>query len=183
MTQPSKPRVLIVDDNPANRLAFQTLLEPSYSVVSAEGGVEGLRLTLKDDYAVILLDVRMPGMDGFEVAEALRKRDRTRYTPVVFMSAYEKTDLQARKGYIAGATDYLFSPVDEELLKLKVATYAQMYLRNEALWRQVNELQQTVQAMQEELRRCNPSAAVQMQVRNLRIQLEELKSRLNPVPA
>ncbi|HLY74170.1 MAG TPA: response regulator, partial [Planctomycetota bacterium] len=138
--QPAKPRVLIVDDRPANRLAFETLLEPLYTVVAAEDGYAALRLTQQQEFAVILLDVRMPGMDGFETAERLRKQENVRYTPIVFMSAYDKTDLQAKKGYVAGATDYLFSPVDEDLLKLKVATYVQLYLKNEGLRLQIEEL-------------------------------------------
>src|SRR6185295_11512133 len=112
--QPAKPRVLVVDDRPANRLAFKTLLDPQYTVVLAENGHEALKRALEQEFAVILLDVRMPGMDGFETAELLRKRESMRYTPIVFMSAYDKNDLQAKKGYIAGATDYLFSPVDED---------------------------------------------------------------------
>src|SRR5690242_15235878 len=121
--QPIKPRVLIVDDHPANRRAFESLLESDYSVAVAATGYQALALTLRDDYAVILLDVKMPGMDGFEVAELLRRRERTKYTPIVFISAFDQTVLQLKKGFVAGATDFVFSPVDEDLLKYKVATY------------------------------------------------------------
>lgn len=177
--QPAKPRVLVVDDRPANRLAFENLLEPLYTVVLAESGHEALQKTLHQEFAVILLDVRMPGMDGFETAELLRRRESLRYTPIVFMSAYDKTDLQAKKGYVAGATDYLFSPVDEDLLMFKVATYAQLYLKNEGLRIQIHELQQTVQALQFELSLCCPTAVVQSKIRTLDTQLGQLRRRLN----
>lgn len=176
--QPAKPRVLVVDDRPANRLAFETLLAPLYTVVLAESGPEALQKALQEEFAVILLDVRMPGMDGFETAELLRKRESLRYTPIVFMSAYDKTDLQAKKGYVAGATDYLFSPVDEDLLKLKVATYVQIYLKNEALRLQIQELQQTVQALQFELSLCCPTPTVQSKMRSLDRQIDLLQRRL-----
>ncbi|HVR87640.1 MAG TPA: response regulator, partial [Planctomycetota bacterium] len=155
--QPAKPRVLIVDDHPANRLAFRMLLEPLYTIAVAANGRDALDLALRHDFAVILLDVRMPGMGGFEVAEYLRKDERTRYTPIVFMSAYDRTDFHAKRGYIAGATDYIFSPVDEDLLKYKVGTYVQIFLRNEALWLQVQGLQETVRTLQHELAQCRPT--------------------------
>ncbi|MBV8881338.1 MAG: response regulator [Planctomycetaceae bacterium] len=180
--QPSKPRVLIVDDHPANRLAFKMLLDPLYTVTVASNGTEALMATLEADYAVILLDVRMPGMNGFEVAEQFRKYERTRYTPIIFMSAYDRTELQAKKGYIAGATDYLFSPVDPDLLKFKVATYVQIYLRNESLWLQVHRLQETVRVLQEELSRCSPTEQMQRQIEHLQSQIDVIKSELDPVP-
>jgi CheY-like chemotaxis protein len=150
--QPAKPRVLIVDDHPANRRAFETLLEPNYTVSVAATGYQALELTLRDDYAVILLDVKMPGMDGFEVAELLRRRERTRHTPIVFISAFDQTVFQMKQGYIVGATDYILSPVDPELLKFKVAAYVHSYLRNEALRLQVRDLERTVAALRGEVR-------------------------------
>lgn len=177
--QPTKPRILVVDDHPANRLAFQTLLEPLYSVVLAQDGYEALRLTQHHEYAVILLDVRMPGMDGFETAEKLRKRETVRYTSIVFMSAYDKTDLQAKKGYVAGATDYLFSPVDEDLLKLKVATHVQLYLKNQALRLQIEELQGNVRGLQSELDVCCPRHAVHSTIRNLDRQITLLRQKFD----
>lgn len=180
--QPGKPRVLIVDDHPANRLAFQTLLEPLYSLSVAENGTKALEITLQVDFAVILLDVRMPGMDGFEVAELLRKRARTRHTPIIFMSAYDQTVIQAKKGYLAGAMDFLFSPVDEELLKYKVAAYVAIHLRNESLWIQLHHLQETVQSLQLEAQRSQATELMQQKIYSLERQLEELKGQLSPVP-
>ena len=156
--QPTKPRVLIVDDHPANRRAFESLLESDYTVGVAATGYQALELTLRDDYAVILLDVKMPGMDGFEVADLLRKRERTRYTPIVFISAFDQTVLQLKKGFVAGATDFVFSPVDEDLLKYKVATYAQIFLRHEALRFRVHELETTLRRFHAEFAQHGPSS-------------------------
>ena len=165
--QPAKPRVLIVDDHPANRRAFESLLETDYTISVAASGYQALELTLRDDYAVILLDVKMPGMDGFEVAELLRRRERTRYTPIVFISAFDHTVFQMKQGYIMGATDYIFSPVDPELLKFKVATYVHSYLRNEALRLQIRDLELTVAALRFEVRgRGMADPAIQTQIRS-----------------
>ena len=179
--QPLKPRVLIVDDHPANRLAFRNLLEPLYTIAIAENGLEALDLIQKHDFAVILLDVRMPGMSGFEVAEQLRMEERTRYTPIVFMSAYDRTEFHAKKGYLAGATDFIFSPVDEELLKYKVHTYVQIFLRNEALWLQVHQLQETVRTLELEISQCCPTEHVQRKMRKLELQIHTLIGQLDPV--
>jgi CheY-like chemotaxis protein len=149
--QPAKPRVLIVDDNAANRYAFEAVLESEYTVVLAESGKQALDLALKTEFAVILLDVRMPEMDGFDTAEALRAREGTVGTPIIFTSAYDKTLDQMTRGYVAGATDFLFSPVEASLLKLKVATYAKIYMRQEALRLQVRELNEALSTLHAEL--------------------------------
>jgi len=171
---PGKPKVLIVDDHPANLLAFQSLLERDYSLAVAENGQEALKLALREPYSVILLDVRMPGMDGFEVAELLRKRDLTRHTPIVFMSAYDHSVVQAKKGYVAGATDFIFSPVDEDLLKFKVATYVQISLRDESIRRQILELQSAMDELQAELRKGSPSDPVEKKMLALKSRMGEL---------
>src|SRR5207244_5625705 len=92
------------------------------------------------------------GMDGFEVAELLRKRERTRHTPIVFISAFDQTVFQMKKGYVVGATDFIFSPVDAEPLKFKVATYRHLYLRNEAFRIQIRYLELTVASLRDEAR-------------------------------
>jgi CheY-like chemotaxis protein len=128
------PRVLIVDDKDANRIAFEAVLEKDFSVTLAESGLQAIDLCRTQEFAVIVLDVRMPGMNGFETAEALRMRESTRSTPIIiFTSTYDQHMTQITRAFVAGATDFLFSPVDAELLKVKVATYAQIYLRQEAL--------------------------------------------------
>jgi len=176
--QPAKARILIVDDHPANRRAFETLLETDYTVSVAATGYQALELTLREEYAVILLDVKMPGMDGFEVAELLRKRERTRHTPIVFISAYDQTVFQMKQGYIVGATDYIFSPVDEELLKFKVKTYVHIYLRNEALRIQVRDLELTVAALREEIRAHGSDPALQSRLRNFETIISGFKRQM-----
>jgi CheY-like chemotaxis protein len=152
--QPVKPHVLIVDDNAANRTAFGAVLGHDYTVTLAESGQQAIDLCRKEEFAVIVLDVRMPGMDGFDTAETLRKREATRSTPIIiFTSAYDQNMAQITLGFVAGATDFLFSPVDPDLLKLKVKTYAQIFLRHEALRLQVQQLNDDLAELRAELSR------------------------------
>lgn len=174
--QPKKPRILIVDDNPTNRYAFQSLLEEDYTVYVAGSGRRALELARLEEFTVILLDVRMPEMDGFETAEALRKLEKVRYTAIIFTSAYDKTMAQLTRGYVAGATDFLFSPVEADLLKLKVATYVQMYLRSEALRLQIHQLNATLQGLEAELTRRGP---VEEGLRSRIVELEDLVAEIN----
>jgi CheY-like chemotaxis protein len=144
--------VLIVDDNPANRLAFETVLASlGLEVVLAASGKEALDLVDKRDFAVILLDVRMPIMDGYKTAELVRHRKTAKYTPIIFMSAFDMTPAQVTKAYVAGAIDYIPSPVDAEVMSLKVAAYVQLYLRDEAVLRALRELTVSYEALQAEL--------------------------------
>ena len=153
MPRSHSPPVLIVDDNPLNRAAYSALLEREFTLTVAESGFEAIDACRNQDFAAIVLDVRMPGMDGFETAEALRKMDRTRVTPIIFTSAYDHNLAQMTRGYVAGATDYLFTPVEDDLLRIKVATYAQIHLRHEELRQDVQELHETVRKLHDELDR------------------------------
>src|SRR5436190_2639267 len=140
----SRPKILVVDDNPANLRAFSTLLEDQgYEVLQAKSGQEALSLTLAHEFGVILLDVRMPGMDGIETAQFLRN-GRARHTPIIFVSAYDVLPMQVERGYLAGAIDYLFSPVDEDILKRKVAAFVDLYLRNNEYKKQAEVLSERV---------------------------------------
>ena len=148
---PQSPRVLVVDDNPLNRAAFEAVLEKEFNVTLVDSGFHAIDLCRREEFAVIVLDVRMPGMDGFETAEILRKNDRTKTTPIIFTSAYDQSLAQITRGYVAGATDYLFSPVEDDLLRIKVATYAQIHLRHEELRQNVLRLNESVQQLHREL--------------------------------
>jgi len=177
-----KPSVLVVDDHIANRYAFEIVLEKDFRVILAASGKQALELCQREDFAVIVLDVRMPEMDGFETAEALRKCDRTKVTPIVFTSAYEQTMTQMSRGYVSGATDFLFSPVDPDLLRLKVATYAQMHLRQEALRRNVEELNEALRALHAELaRRGVAGTRVQVKLTDLEQKAQELLAQASEV--
>lgn len=152
--QPAKPNVLVVDDTLSNRIALESALERDFTVTLAESGTRALELCQKRDFAVIVLDVRMPEMNGFETAEALRKRSSTRSTPIIiFTSAFDQNTAQVTRGFRAGATDFLFNPVDPDLLKLKVGTYAQIYLRHEALRVQVRHLKEGLAELHADLAR------------------------------
>ena len=152
--QPAKPHVLIVDDKDSNRTAFEAVLERDFTVTTVGSGREAIELCRKEEFAVIVLDVRMPEMDGFETSEALRSLETTRSTPIIiFTSAYEQTMAQINRGFVAGATDFLFSPVEPDLLRHKVATYARIYLRQESLRLEVRELRQALAELHAELGR------------------------------
>jgi signal transduction histidine kinase len=108
-------------------------------VVPAKSGEEALRCVLKEDFAVILLDARMPGMDGFEVARLIRERERSRHTPIIFLTgAYEDAPSMTR-GYEAGAVDYIVKPLRPEVLKSKISVFVDLYRKNSALLQEVKE--------------------------------------------
>jgi len=118
-----KHSILIVDDTVANLLAFSAILRKfDYRLVLAGTGVEALRCTLDEDFSLILMDVRMPDLNGFETAEVLRQRERTRRTPILFVSAYEIPPQHLLQRLVGGVVDFLPSPADSELLARKVAT-------------------------------------------------------------
>ena len=126
--------VLLVDDRDENLLALQAVLAPTgCRLVSARSGDEALRALLKDDFAVILLDVQMPGLDGFQTAELIRARERTRSVPIIFVTAISKEPHHVFRGYEAGAVDYLFKPLDPVVLRSKVEVFVASYERGRAL--------------------------------------------------
>jgi CheY-like chemotaxis protein len=144
--------VLIVDDNPANRMAFESVLTPlGLNVVLASSGKEALERIGETEFAIILLDVRMPILDGYQTAELMRQHKSTRYTPIIFTSAYDMTPAQVTRAYVAGAIDYVPSPVDGDVLKLKVAAYIQLYLRDEAVLQAIRELTVSYEALKADL--------------------------------
>jgi PAS domain S-box-containing protein len=126
-----------VDDDPRNLLATAEILdEKGWRVVQARSGDEALRHLLTDEFAVILLDVQMPGLDGYATAELIRARERTRTLPIIFVTAVNKEAAQIFRGYQAGAVDYVFKPVDPVILKSKVAVFVELYRKSEAIKRQ-----------------------------------------------
>ena len=126
--------ILLVDDRDENLLALEAVLEPTgCRLVSARSGDEALRALLKDDFAVILLDVQMPGLDGFETAELIRARERSRAVPIIFVTAISKEPHNVFRGYETGAVDYLFKPLDPVVLRSKVEVFVESYERGRAL--------------------------------------------------
>src|SRR5258706_8656946 len=110
---PSKANILVVDDEPNSLAAMEQLLSgPDRNVVTASSGQEALRRILKNDFALILMDVRMPAMDGFETAGLIRKVQRSRHTPIIFLTAAGDSEDLVQRGYEAGAVDYIVKPAD-----------------------------------------------------------------------
>jgi PAS domain S-box-containing protein len=124
---PERPSVLLVDDRPENLLALTAVLEPlDVRLVTAGSGEEALRALLAEDFAVVLLDVQMPGMDGFETAGYIRGRERSARTPIIFLTAVSTDISQVLRGYEAGAVDYVLKPFDPVVLRSKVAVFAEL---------------------------------------------------------
>ena len=134
MTADGIANILLVDDRPANLEALEAVLEPlGQNLVKATSGEEALRCLLMDEFALILIDVEMPGMDGFETAGRIKERARTRHVPIIFLTAEMNDASQAIRGYNVGAVDYLFKPFDSMVLRSKVAVFLDLWrLRREA---------------------------------------------------
>jgi PAS domain S-box-containing protein len=136
-----RPRVLLVDDDERNLLAMATVLEDLGEVVPARSGEEALRHLLKGDFAVILLDVYMPGMDGYETAQIIRSRGQTKGIPIVFLSAVNKEAEHLLRGYSMGAVDYVFKPVDSVVLRSKVAVFVDLFAKTREIERKARQEQ------------------------------------------
>jgi len=136
-----KAKILLVDDVPANLVALEAILEPlGQTLVRAQSGEEALRHLLQDDYAVILMDVQMPGLDGLETVALIKARERCRHIPVIFITALSRELAYIVKGYAQGAVDYLLKPVDADILRTKVSVFVDLYKRGEMLKLQAMEL-------------------------------------------
>ena len=138
---PIAPRVLIVDDQPENLSALEAVLEGcGATTVRATSGPEALKRLLEEDFALILMDVRMPEMDGFETAQLFHGRKRSRATPIVFLTAHGDDPASVLRGYQSGAVDYLPKPIVPEILRAKVAFFLELYEKGELLRRQAENL-------------------------------------------
>jgi signal transduction histidine kinase len=135
--------ILVVDDDPANLLAIEAALaqlEPN--LVKARSGSEALRQLLTRDFALILLDVHMPQMDGFDTARMIRARSRTKHVPIIFVTAYSQSDARVLEGYALGAVDFLFKPIVPEMLRAKVSVFAELHQRSVEVSRQAEALRE-----------------------------------------
>jgi two-component system sensor histidine kinase/response regulator len=163
--------VLLVDDQPANLVALEAMLQGlGQRLVTASSGREALKRLLDEDFAVILLDVKMPEMDGFETAALIRERERSRNTPIIFLTAADRTQTYAVRGYAVGAVDYLIKPIVPEFVRSKVSVFVELAKKNEELVRQAERLRASEQAARELLE------AQGELVRDLEVKNRELES-------
>lgn len=143
---PEKVSILLVDDSPDKLYVLEHELKSlKQNIVKATSGEEALRLLLRQDFALILLDVRMPGMDGFETASLIRQRKNSEYTPIIFITGIDRSEALAFKGYSLGAVDYLFTPVVREVLLAKVTVFIELYRRTQEVKRSRKLLAEEVQ--------------------------------------
>jgi PAS domain S-box-containing protein len=160
------PRVLLVDDDERNLLAVANVLDDLGEVVLARSGEEALRHLLKGEFAVILLDVYMPGIDGYETAQIIRKREQTKGIPIVFLSAVNKETEHLLRGYSMGAVDYVFKPVDPVVLRSKVAVFVDLFAKTKEIERkaaQEQALNAELLRAEQELRRAEQRQAAIIQ--------------------
>jgi signal transduction histidine kinase len=157
MSAKNKVNILMVDDEPGKLLSYEVMLgDLGENLIKANSGREALELLLKNDVAVVLTDVSMPRMNGFELADIIRQHPRFQQTPILFISAVLLTDLDRLKGYKAGAVDYISVPIVPELLRAKVSVFAELHRRAqqlEALNGELRRLSSSLIATQDEERR------------------------------
>jgi PAS domain S-box-containing protein len=135
--KPASASILMVDDRPENLVALEAILEPlGHRLVRANSGEEALRHILREEFAVVLMDVQMPGMNGFETAQLIKSRERSKHLPIIFLTAISKDDEYIFEGYSAGAVDYLAKPFNPAILRSKVAVFVDLFLKNEQIRRQ-----------------------------------------------
>jgi CheY-like chemotaxis protein len=142
-----KAKILLVDDRPENLLALEAILSSlNQELVRAESGEEALKRLLTDEFAVILLDVQMPGLDGFETATHIKRREKTKDIPIIFLTAISNEPHHAFRGYAAGAVDYMAKPFDPWVLRAKVSVFIELYEKNRQLREQADLLRRQLSA-------------------------------------
>lgn len=129
MSASGRAKILMVDDRPENLLALEAILGSlDLDLVRASSGDEALRALLRDEFALILLDAQMPGMDGFETATRIKRRTRTKDVPIIFLTAVDKDLSSSYRGYVAGGADYLSKPFDPWILRAKVQVFVDLWV-------------------------------------------------------
>ena len=150
MASDLEANILLVNDRREQLTAVGALLERlNQNVVTASSGEEALRHLLELDFAVILLDIHMPGMDGFETASLIRQRKSSEHTPIIFLTAYGQTDANVARGYSLGAVDYIQTPVVPEILRAKVSVFVELHKKNQQVKRQAADLERSLKELTE----------------------------------
>ncbi|MBA8804395.1 CheY-like chemotaxis protein/DNA-binding FrmR family transcriptional regulator [Nocardioides ginsengisegetis] len=140
-----RAKILLVDDRPENLLALEAILSSlDQTLVRAGSGEEALRALLKDDYALILLDAQMPGMDGFETAARIKRRSRTKDVPIIFLTAADNEQRNSYRGYAAGGADYIAKPFDPWILRAKVQVFVDLWAAGRRLASQASFLRRQI---------------------------------------
>ncbi len=143
MSETGRYRILLVDDMEENLVALEAVLSPlGHHLVRARSGEQALKALLRQDFALVLLDVLMPGMDGFETAANIKKLDQTKNVPIIFLTGTEAGQDYAYRGYALGAADFLTKPIDPWLLRTKVGVFLDLHLKNLQLAAQTKQLHQ-----------------------------------------
>ena len=142
--------ILIVDDSESKRLALRAMLATlGYEIVEADSGRSALRHVLNRTFAVILMDVRMPMMDGYETARLIRQRTLSSLTPIIFVTAYAREDVEVSAAYATGGVDFVFAPVQTDILRAKVSTFAELFVKTQALQGSVESITALNMALRE----------------------------------
>jgi len=142
----SKVGILVVDDDTTKRFALRTILAPlEEEIVEASSGADALRQLLRNEFAVVLLDVRMPIMDGFETAQLIRQRPRSELTPIIFVTALDQAETDMGRGYTLGAVDFVFAPVVPAIMRAKVSVFVELYRAQQELRRYRTQLETLVE--------------------------------------
>src|SRR5256885_7241891 len=142
----TKVNILVVDDDATKRFALRTILAPlDENIVEASSGADALRQLLRNEFAVVLLDVRMPIMDGFETAQLIRQRPRSELTPIIFVTALDQAETDMGRGYTLGAVDFVFAPVVPAIMRAKVNVFVELYRAQQELRRYRTQLETLVE--------------------------------------
>src|SRR5579883_2391130 len=172
-------KILLVDDSPENLLSAGAVLESlGQEVITAESGRQALRFLLDQDFACILLDVMMPEMDGFETAAMIRQRERSRLTPIIFLTALGRSDEHMRRGYDLGAVDYITKPFVPEILRSKVSVFVELHRKSRLLEQQSALLERRNSELQDAIER---SWKAEEEIKALNRHLEKQLDTLNEV--
>ncbi len=167
-----KKKILLVDDRPDNLLSMEAILEPDgYELIKAASGREALKILLTEfDFALILMDVKMPNLNGFETAELIYEREKLKHIPIVFITANNYGEENMFKGYRTGAVDYIYKPINPELLRTKVSVFVDLYTKNHQLVAQEKKLMAINKSLENEI---NERKISEEQIRELNRKLQD----------
>jgi len=184
VNNPEKFNLLIVDDKPENLYALENILEePDIHIFKALSGDEALELALENELALIITDVMMPGMDGYELAELLRGKAETLHTPIIFVTAVVTEQKFVFKGYESGAVDYLVKPIEPAVLKSKVRVFVDLFRQKQIIQRQANELEKNITQLNQAMSKLEIKEKEQKKlIEELQKALDEVKTLSGLIP-